>query len=165
MRLSEHGVPEIFSQMIIDYIDEVKEMLSSEIWENIFLNCSKNEIFVFWLLYQREKVNMTEIADYIHVPLNTATGIISRMEKNGLVVRTRSMEDKRVVNIGFSEKGMLQFEALISELIRYGTKVISSFTHEEMELFIRMTAKLMEVLRQENQKEKTPKKIRRITIA
>lgn len=164
MRLNEHGVPEAFSQIIIDYIDEVKELLSSKIWENIFLNCSKNEVFVFWLLYQRGEVNMTEIADYIHVPLNTATGIISRMEKNELIVRTRSTEDKRVVNIGFSEKGMAQFEALISEMVRYGTKVISSFTKEEMELFYKMTSKIIEILRQENQEEKTPKRVRRIPI-
>lgn len=164
MRLNEHGIPEAFSQIIIDYIDEVKELLSSKIWENIFLNCSKNEVFVFWLLYQRGEVNMTEIADYIHVPLNTATGIISRMEKNGLIVRTRSAEDKRVVNIGFSEKGMAQFEALIGELVRYGMKVVNSFTKEEMELFYKMTSKLMEILRQENKKEKVPKKVRKILI-
>lgn len=164
MRLNEHGIPEAFSQIIIDYIDEVKELLSSKIWENVFLNCSKNEVFVFWLLYQRGEVNMTEIADYIHVPLNTATGIISRMEKNGLILRTRSTEDKRVVNIGFSEKGMAQFDALISEMVHYGTAVVSSFTKEEMELFFKMTSKIMEILRQENKKEQVPKRIRKITI-
>ena len=164
MSLKEHGIPETLSRTIIEYIDEVKELLSSKIWENIFLNCSKNEVFIFWLLYQKEEVNMTEIADYIHVPLNTATGIISRMEKNGFIVRTRSKEDKRVVNIRFSEKGLAQFETLIGELARYGMKAVSSFTKEEMELFYKMTSKLMEVLRQENQREQTPKKIRRITI-
>lgn len=164
MRLSEHGVPEEFSRMIVDYIDEVKELLSSDIWENVFLNCSKNEVFVFWLLYQRGEVNMTEIAEYIHVPLNTATGIMNRMEKNGLIVRTRSQEDKRVVKIGFSEKGMAQFEALIGELVRYGMQVVGSFTKEEMELFYKMTSKIMEILRQEHQKEKAPKKVRRIPI-
>lgn len=164
MRLEEYGLTEAFSRMITDYIEEVRELLSSDLWENIFLNCSKNEVFIFWLLYQKSEVNMTEIADYIHVPLNTATGIISRMERNGLVVRTRSEEDKRVVNIGFSEKGMEQFEALIRELVSYGLKVMGSFTKEEMELFYKMTSKIMEILRQENGKEKTPRKVRKITI-
>ena len=164
MRLEEYGLTEELSKMIIDYIEEVRELLSSDLWENIFLNCSKNEVFIFWLLYQKREVNMTEIADYIHVPLNTATGIISRMEKNGFVVRTRSEEDKRVVNIGFSEKGMEQFEALIRELVSYGLKVMVSFTKDEMELFYKMTSKIMEILRQENRKEKAPNKVRKITI-
>lgn len=164
MSLEEYGLSEEFSRMVIDYIEEVRELLSSDLWENIFLNCSKNEVFIFWLLYRKRAVNMTEIADYIHVPLNTATGIVGRMERNGLVVRTRSEEDKRVVNIGFSEKGMEQFETLVRELVSYGLMVMGSFTRDEMELFYKMTSKIMEILRQENRKEKAPKKVRKITI-
>ena len=105
MKLKEQGITEEAFQFIADYIEEVKELLSSDIWENIFLNCSKNEVLIYWLLYRKREVNMTEIAEYIHVPLNTATGIINRMEKNDFIIRTRSKEDKRVVLIGFSEKG------------------------------------------------------------
>lgn len=164
MNLIRQGVPEELSQFIIDYIDEVKELLSSDLWENVFLNCSKNEVLIFWLLYRREEVNMTEVADYIHVPLNTATGIINRMEKNGFIVRTRSTEDRRVVHISFSEKGIAQFDALLSEMVRYGLQVFNSLTGEEMELLRNMTAKVLEVLRQEKQKEAKPKKIRKIEI-
>lgn len=164
MKLNEQGISQETFQIIADYIEEVKELLSSDIWENIFLNCTKNEVLVFWLLYQRGEVNMTEIAEYIHVPLNTATGIINRMEKNELIVRARSKEDKRVVIIGFSEKGMTQFQNLINGMIYYGMKVMSSFTKEEIDLFYKMTTKVMEVLRQEKKKEATSKKVRKITI-
>lgn len=164
MKLNEQGISQETFQIIIDYIEEIKELLSSDIWENIFLDCSKNEVLIFWLLYQRSEVNMTEIAEYIHVPLNTATGIINRMEKNELIVRTRSKEDKRVVLIEFSEKGMAQFQDLINELMYYGMKVMSSFTKEEMALFYNMTTKVKEILRQEKREEETPKKVRKITI-
>ena len=164
MNLISQGVPEELSQFIIDYIEEVKELLSSDLWENVFLNCSKNEVLIFWLLFRRGEVNMTEVADYIHVPLNTATGIINRMEKNGLIVRTRSAEDRRVVHISFSEKGTAQFDALLSEMVRYGLQVVNSLTGEEMDLLRNMTAKILEVLRQEKQKEAEPKKIRKIEI-
>lgn len=164
MKLNEQGISQETLQIIIDYIEEAKELLSSDLWENIFLNCTKNEVLIFWLLYQRNEVNMTEIAEYIHVPLNTATGIINRMEKSELIVRTRSKEDKRVVLVGFSEKGMAQFQNLVDELLYYGMKVMSSFTKEEVDLFCKMTTKVLEVLRQEKKKEETPKKIRKITI-
>ena len=164
MKSNEQGVSLETFQIIADYIEEAKELLSSDLWENIFLNCTKNEVLIFWLLYQRNEVNMTEIAEYIHVPLNTATGIINRMEKSELIVRTRSKEDKRVVLVGFSEKGMAQFQNLVDELLYYGMKVMSSFTKEEVELFCKMTTKVLEVLRQEKKKEETPKKIRKITI-
>lgn len=164
MDLTDKGVYEEVSQFIMDYIEEVKELLSADLWANVFLNCSKNEVLIFWLLYRRGEVNMTEIADYIHAPLNTATGIVNRMEKNGFIVRTRSKEDKRVVHVNFSDKGMAQFEVLINELMRYGLQVVNSLTGEEMELLHKMTAKVLEVLQQEKQKKTEPKKIRKIEI-
>ncbi len=161
----QNSVEENFRQFT-DYIDEVKELLSSDLWGNIFLNCSKNEVLIFWLLYQKKEVNMSEIAEYIHVPLNTATGIVSRMEKGGLIERTRSDQDKRIVLIRFSEKGLKQFNRLIAELMRYMTKILSVFTPEELSLMESMMAKVKDVLKDEKKKDEleTPKKVRRITI-
>lgn len=164
MRSSGQGITEETFQRITDYIEDVKELLSSDLWENIFLDCSKNEILIFWLLYRKKEVNMTEIAEYIHVPLNTATGIVSRMEKKRLVVRTRSEEDKRVVLIGLSEDGMMQFKKLLDEMIYYGMKVMASLTKEEIELFLKMTVKVKEVLKQGHREEEMPKKARKIVI-
>ncbi len=164
MELEEYGIPKDIFDMMIRYVDEVKELLSSEIWENIFLNCSKNEILIFWLLYLKKEVNMTEIAEYIHVPLNTATGMIGRLEKNGLVERTRSAEDKRVVLIRFSAKGSRQFQKLMGELLRYGGKIFSEMTEEEVQLFFKMIEKAKRVLKEERKKEEPQKKVRKIVI-
>ncbi len=164
MELEEYGIPKDIFEMMIRYVDEVKELLSSEIWENIFLNCSKNEILIFWLLYLKKEVNMTEIAEYIHVPLNTATGMIGRLEKNGLVERTRSAEDKRVVLIRFSAKGSRQFQKLMGELLRYGGKIFSEMTEEEVQLFFKMIEKAKRVLKEERKKEEPQKKVRKIVI-
>ena len=86
------------------------------------------------------------------------------MEKNELIVRTRSKEDKRVVLIGFSEKGMTQFQKLINELMYYGMKVMSSFTKEEMALFYKMTSKVKEILKQEKLQKANLGIVRKITI-
>lgn len=163
MDIDKKNLDETFLNFIMDYIEEIKELLSSDIWENIFLNCSKNEVFIFWLLYRKNEVNMTEAAEYIHVPLNTATGIIGRMERNGLVVRTRSKEDKRVVKIEFSEQGKSQFESLINQILYYGFQIIHSFTKEEMDVLYKMTTKTIEVLKQDRKKTE-PKKVRKIRI-
>ena len=164
MKLNETGMSQEVFQKVIDSVEEIKELLSSDLWNNIFLNCSKNEVLIFWLLFQKNEVNMSEIAEYIHVPLNTATGIVNRLEKNDLILRTRSKEDKRVVLITFSEKGMAQFQNLMNELMRYGMKVMNSLTQEEMDLFFKMLSKVKDVLRQEKKEEATVKKVRKITI-
>jgi len=163
MELKDQELSVEYFKFFTDYIDEVKELLSLELWDNIFLNCSKNEVLIFWLLYRKKEVNMSEIADYIHVPLNTATGIISRMEKNGFIVRGRSAEDKRIVLISFSEKGLGQFQKLMDELMRYGVKIMGALTPQEFKLLDDIMIKVKDILRQEKIKE--PKNtIRKITI-
>ncbi len=164
MNLNPEGMSQETFSMVTNYIEEVKELLSTEIWENIFLDCTKNEVLIFWLLYRKKEVNMSEIAEYIHVPLNTATGIVGRMEKSGLVERTRSEEDKRIVLIRFSHKGMTQFQRLVGELMTYAMQILGALTPEEQKLLESMMTKVKEVLKQEKKKEVIEKKVRRITI-
>ena len=96
---------------------------------------------------------MTEIAEYIHVPLNTATGIVSKMEKNGFIVRDRLKEDKRVVVIHLTEKGKTQVKALVDEITYYAMQTISVFSKEETEIFFKMSKRVVEVLKQGHKKE------------
>ena len=140
------------------FIEEIKELLSPEIWNNILLNCSKNEILIFWLLYRKTEANMTEIAEYIHVPLNTATGIVGKMEKNDYIIRERLKEDKRVVVIRLTEKGNIQVKALTNGVL--GCVKVT----EEMEIFVKMSKRVVEVLKQGHKKEEKKSAIRRITI-
>lgn len=164
MNFEEFGIQKDVFRTITGYVDEVKELISSELWENVFLECSKNEILIFWLLYQKEEVNMTEIAEYIHVPLNTATGLVGRLEKRELIERSRSEEDKRVVLIRFSKKGLKQFKKLTAEMIHYGTRIFSELTDEEIALFFKMTEKVKQVLKEDKDKKEEPKKVRKIAI-
>ncbi|MBQ5851339.1 MAG: MarR family transcriptional regulator [Lachnospiraceae bacterium] len=146
------------------FIDEIRELLSSDIWNNILLNCSKNEVFVFWLLYRKENVNMTEIAEYIHVPLNTATGIIAKMEKKGYIIRDRLKEDKRVVVVRLTEQGIAQVKALVDEITYYAVQTITEFSQEEMQLFFRMAKRFTNVLKKKRKKEEQTGKVRKIAI-
>ena len=151
-------------QQIYQYVDQIKDLLSSELWENILLDCTKNEILVLWLLYQSKEVNMTQIADYIHAPLNTASGIITRMEKRKLVSRQRSQEDKRVVTITLGGKGEAQIQAIIKEVVFYGSKIMQSFSQEEIQIFTRMMDRVINIMKEEHMKDTVHTKVRKITI-
>lgn len=153
--------------MIFEYMDKIKYLLSPEIWGNEIFNCSKNEAFVLLLLYRRSDVNMTQIADYLGVPLNTATGIVSRMEKRDLLVRERSAEDKRVVTIKLTAAGSQTIRGILNELVRYGELMMDSFTDDEVKLVFKLVDKVMETLSRDavsTREKQTPPKIRKITI-
>lgn len=147
MEITQEG----FEQEIYQFIDKIKDLLSPQIWDNILLDCSKNEILILWLLYRRGTVNMSQIAEYIHVPLNTATGIVARMEKRELVIRERSTEDKRIVFIRSGTKGTEQMQAMIKEFMHYGTLLMANFSQEEIILLLKMIDKLMGIMETESQ--------------
>lgn len=155
---------EIFEKHIFNYVEKIKNLLSTQMWQKVLLDCSKNEILILWLLYKNDEVNMTQIAQYINTPLNTATGIISRMEKKNLVCRQRSIEDKRIVTIKLCENGREHIQSTLKKIMYYGNKILESFSQEEIELFFRMMNKLTDIMSEERDKENTKSKIRKISI-
>jgi DNA-binding MarR family transcriptional regulator len=150
---------------LFDLLDQIKVLISQETWENILLNCTKNELLVFLLMYRQEDVNMTQIAEYISVPLNTATGIVSRMEKKHMVVRIRSNADKRVVMIQLTETGKQQISLMMQAFLNYGQQVITALSPEELALIGKVITKVITILQDEKKLEysDTPK-VRKITI-
>ena len=153
-----------FESEIVKYVDQIRFLLSDQVWQNMLLDCSKNELFILWLLYRQKEANMTQIADYINAPLNTATGIINRMEKRDLVIRERDHQDKRIVTIRMGEQGSVQMNEILSQFSHYAKKVVEAFTSQEMELLFRIFGKLSDILREEKMEEIQKPKVVRITI-
>lgn len=150
---------------LFDLLDQVKILLSQETWENILLNSTKNELLVFLILYRTPNVNMSQIADYLGVPLNTATGIVSRMEKKNMLERIRSQEDKRVVLIVLTEVGQEQINKMMAAFIVYGQKLMTSLTPDEIALIGTVVTKVIKILQDEEPlKAQATPAVRRITI-
>lgn len=63
------------------------------------------QLTVVKLLEQSGGVSLSELSERIRAQNSTVTGIVDRMEREGLVVRERSKEDRRVVFIRLTTKG------------------------------------------------------------
>ncbi|NLG02272.1 MAG: MarR family transcriptional regulator [Clostridia bacterium] len=159
MKLEESG----YEQYLYEYIDAICNLLSPDLWQNILMDCSKNEILSLWMLFRKKEATMSQIAEYIKVPLNTATGIVARMEKRELLMRIRSVEDKRVVTVVLTEQGCKLIQGLIGEIAFYFGQLMNEFSPDEIKLLGNMFEKLREILSQKRVKTE-PKKIRKIEI-
>lgn len=152
-------------EYIFKYIDKVKVFISPETWQNLLLDCTKDEIFILLYVYRKTDVNMSMIADYINVPLNTATGIVSRMEKKKLIARYHSEDDKRVVKIAITDEGTRHIGSILKEIMRYVQVVMDRLTPEEMKTLFQTVTKIMEALEESSRKEQnTEVKVKKITI-
>jgi DNA-binding MarR family transcriptional regulator len=151
--------------ILFEYLDQIKVLISSDIWSNILLDCTKNELLILLLLYRRNEVNMSKLAEYINAPVNTATGIVARMEKREMVVRQRSEEDKRVVTICLSEKGRNQIGKILSEFLYFGEQILLSLSSEEMNSLNIIFKKVLAVISEGRKTEDNAvRSIRKITI-
>lgn len=153
---------------IFEFIDQCKFLFFPEQWNSTFLDYSKNEVFVLLYAYRKASSNMTEIADYLGVPLNTATGIIGRLEKRGVIKRARDVVDKRVVTIGISEEGRVFLATAMKELEHYYEQFMEAVTEEEKQALFRIAGKVLDIVSsntaKKEQLQETKKTIRKIII-
>jgi len=86
-----------------------------------------SQLLVLKMLEPRGQVSLSELSEEIRAKNSTVTGIVDRMERDGLVLRRRSDGDRRVVHIELTAKGKklalevkadpkLLFRALLEEL-------------------------------------------------
>jgi DNA-binding MarR family transcriptional regulator len=58
---------------------------------------SMSQLHVLWLLQHQGAMTMSRLAELLGVSLSNATGIIDRMDTNGLIERVRVPDDRRLV--------------------------------------------------------------------
>jgi DNA-binding MarR family transcriptional regulator len=58
---------------------------------------SMSQLHVLWLLQHQGSMTMTRLAELLGVSLSNATGLIDRMQANGLIERVRVPDDRRLV--------------------------------------------------------------------
>jgi len=157
-----------FESIIFNYIDKLRLLLNLDQWSSIFLDFSKNELWVLLFLYRNQSANMTQISEYIGAPLNTTTGVVGRLENKLMVERKRDNEDRRIVNIIITRKAN-EFIEKEKKIIEYFLKEIyNALTDEEKIAAINIFNKFVSVLmkRKDNvmEENKSVKKVKRIII-
>lgn len=154
--------------IIFSYIEEFKFLLFPDQWSSAFLDYSKNEVLTLLFLYKKKSANMTEISEFIVSPLNTTTGVVSRLEKKKMVERIRSSEDRRIVQIELTDKAVDFIDEEKVVISKYFKKVYELLTEEEKTAALSIINKIIGVMKQgkldAEDESIEVKKIKRITI-
>ena len=87
-------------------------------------------------------LSLSELSERIRAQNSTVTGIIDRMEREGLVVRARSTEDRRVVNIRLTEKGAKIAREIAVEPMEVFRSALESLSGAEMQELLRILTKI-----------------------
>lgn len=63
------------------------------------------QVWAIKVISSHGTLRVSELAARMYLHPTTVVGIIDRLEKRGLVCRTRSLEDRRVVDVSLTEEG------------------------------------------------------------
>jgi DNA-binding MarR family transcriptional regulator len=87
-------------------------------------------------------LSLSELSERIRAQNSTVTGIIDRMVREGLVVRARSTEDRRVVLIRLTEKGARIAREVSVEPMEIFRSALDSLNGQDMRDLLRILTKV-----------------------
>ena len=89
------------------------------------------QITVLAVLSQNEKMKISDISKLIHSTNSTVSGIVDRLEKQGLIKRVKSQEDRRVVFVELDHKFLNMKEELDKEMASYLDGIFKNIDDEK----------------------------------
>jgi DNA-binding MarR family transcriptional regulator len=106
------------------------------------------QLTVVKMLEQIGDLSLSELSERIRAQNSTVTGIIDRMEREGLVVRERSKEDRRVVYIRLTTKGKKLAEDIPVEPMEIFRGALHSLSPSETRELVKILGKVARRVRQ-----------------
>jgi DNA-binding MarR family transcriptional regulator len=105
-----------------------------------------------------EKATISEISRWLFRKPHTVSEIVSRMEKRGLLKKTKNPKRKDIIKIMLTTKGLEVYQK--SKKRQSFQNIISSLSHEEQQQMIQYLQKLkssaVEELKNRNEKDTCP---------
>ncbi|MBC8174511.1 MAG: MarR family transcriptional regulator [Candidatus Marinimicrobia bacterium] len=104
----------------------MKKMLDARLSE---FGVTSSQHTVLSTLAENDGLSLSEIGKRIYLDKPAITGLADRLEKDGLVERRRTSEDRRVIRLYLTEKGqnlLQRFEKIATEVDRELVQVLSS---------------------------------------
>ena len=106
------------------------------------LAVTPREIKVMILLGDKGETTMTELAAAIDAPLSTVTRIADKLERKGLILRSRSDRDRRIVVVAASEKGQMLHNSMREQQLAVSHKMLELLGSDEREVFLELMARM-----------------------
>ncbi len=109
-------------------------------------NISSTQLNCLIVLFEKGAMPISRIAELIMVNSSTVTGTLDRLEKKGLVKRSRISEDRRIIIIELTENGRILAEhappPIQQKIIDGLNRLSEEEIHEIAGILIRLTSML-----------------------
>lgn len=115
------------------------------------VNLTAPQGMLIGVLARNKKMKVSDLSEQLQLSNSTVSGIIDRLEKQGLVERTRSDEDRRIVYVSITKKT----EEEVMEHYKYAEKkledILGNASEKELDEILRGLSILEKVLERNEQ--------------
>jgi len=101
------------------------------------------QLYIFSEIDKNEKITPTSLSHFQSVNKNTISSLINGLESQGLLVREKDANDRRMIRLKITDAGRDVVKALIPTQIDYMNVISSELTDIEKEQLIDLLTKLM----------------------
>ena len=130
------------NDVLVNLFRDIMELEEQAIITQEYQDITNNDMHVIEAIGVGEPKNMSTIAKLLSVTVGTLTIAMNSLVKKGYVIRERGKEDRRVVYISLSEKGLRAYrhhEEFHRQMIE---AVLENLTEDETESLVNALAKL-----------------------
>jgi DNA-binding MarR family transcriptional regulator len=118
--------------------------------------------FSHWLALMALRDGIADTGARLSRHMNYDSGAITRLidqlEERGLVERTRSKSDRRVVRLALTKQGQAMWKRLTPPVVEYWNDLLDGFSRSEAETLVTLLTRLL--ARMEELPEKVPAKVK-----
>ncbi|MFC0232508.1 MarR family winged helix-turn-helix transcriptional regulator [Vagococcus entomophilus] len=93
---------------------------------------------VLAIVWEHEGIRSSDLQEILHVKVSTASGVIKRMEKKGLIVRKKNREDRREMHLYSTELSKNMAVEVVETVKELNREMLHGFSAEEKELFMNL---------------------------
>jgi DNA-binding MarR family transcriptional regulator len=85
---------------------------------------------------------MRELAEVLHLAVNSVTSTVDNLERKGMVVRHRSDADRRVVRVELTDAGQDAYSSAVAEMQSFLRCMLEVLNEDEREIFLVLFRKI-----------------------
>ena len=94
-----HLAKKSLNELLVNLFNHVMDLEAKAVITEEYRDITNNDMHIIEAIGVEEPRNMSEIARRLSITVSTLTTNMNGLEKKGYIVRTRSVEDKRVDNV------------------------------------------------------------------
>ncbi|MFB0918048.1 MAG: MarR family transcriptional regulator [Clostridiaceae bacterium] len=127
----------VLNHLFVNVFNQILRIEEKVIKQQTVLNLTVNEMHTIEAIGKYTSKNMSEVAELLNITTGTLTISVNRLIEKGYVERMRDEDDRRIVRIKLTDKGMKAFDKHEEYHEEMVNTVLSNLSDEEAEVLSR----------------------------